>query len=294
MEIKMSEFEPLNIAHYQQPTTPLSDGAAPYMDWIEVRRLVTDKTYQREISRAGSINVERIAEYFNVERIAEYFEWAKFSPVIVAPVEGGMFSIIDGQHRATPAMLRGIEKVPCEIVHIDRARQAEAFAAINGNITRVSAQVVYYARLTGKDPEAEEMARVLSAAEVTVCRGAKTLRTMKRGETNAVGAISKLLNKFGPETVISALQCITQTGSGNPGFLRAMIMEPLCVVLHRNPKWRDSGERLLREMDSFDFIEAWDAAVKERQTVPSVTTQMLIADAVTAHLTTAMSKKNAA
>jgi hypothetical protein len=285
MEIKMSEFEPLNIAHYQQPTTPLSDGAAPYMDWIEVRRLVTDKTYQREISRAGSINVERIAEYF---------EWAKFSPVIVAPVEGGMFSIIDGQHRATAAMLRGIEKVPCEIVHIDRARQAEAFAAINGNITRVSAQVVYYARLTGKDPEAEEMARVLSAAEVTVCRGAKTLRTMKRGETNAVGAISKLLNKFGPETVISALQCITQTGSGNPGFLRAMIMEPLCVVLHRNPKWRDSGERLLREMDSFDFIEAWDAAVKERQTVPSVTTQMLIADAVTAHLTTTMSKKNAA
>jgi hypothetical protein len=70
-----------------------------------------------------------------------------------------------------------------------------------------------------------------------------------------------------------------------------MIMEPLCVVLHRNPKWRDSGERLLREMDSFDFIEAWDAAVKERQTVPSVTTQMLIADAVTAHLTTAMSKR---
>jgi len=43
--------------------------------------------------------------------------------------------------------------------------------------------------------------------------------------------------------------------------------------------------------DSFDFIEAWDAAVKERQTVPSVTTQMLIADAVTAHLTTTMSKK---
>jgi len=281
----MSEFEPLNIAHYQQPTTPLSDGAAPYMEWIEVKRLVTDKTYQREISRAGSINVERIAEYF---------EWAKFSPVIVAPVEGGRFSIIDGQHRATAAMLRGIEKVPCEIVHIDRARQAEAFAAINGNITRVSAQVVYYARLTGKDPEAEEMARVLSAAEVTVCRGAKTLRTMKRGETNAVGAISKLLTKFGPETVISALQCISQTGSGNPGFLRAMIIEPLCVVLHRNPKWRDSGERLLHEMDNFDFIEAWDAAVKERQTVPSVTIQMLIADAVTAHLTTAMSKKNAA
>jgi len=92
------------------------------------------------------------------------------------------------------------------------------------------------------------------------------------------------------------------------------------VVLNRNPKWRDSGERLLREMDSFDFIEAWDAAVKERQTVPSVTMKrgetnavgaiskllnkfgpetvisalQCITHAVTAHLTTAMSKKNAA
>jgi hypothetical protein len=274
-----------NPQHIFDEHTIVAPGRTLLVGSAENQRRHPLPTYQREISRAGSINVERIAEYF---------EWAKFSPVIVAPVEGGMFSIIDGQHRATAAMLRGIEKVPCEIVHIDRARQAEAFAAINGNITRVSAQVVYYARLTGKDPEAEEMARVLSAAEVTVCRGAKTLRTMKRGETNAVGAISKLPNKCGPETVISALQCITQTGSGNPGFLRAMIMEPLCVVLHRNPKWRDSGERLLREMDSFDFIEAWDAAVKERQTVPSVTTKMLIADAVTAHLTTAMSKKNAA
>jgi hypothetical protein len=191
-------------------------------------------------------------------------------------------------------MLRGIEKVACEIVHIDRARQAEAFAAINGNTTRVSPQVVYYARLTGKDPAAEEMARVLSAAGVTVCRGAKTIRTMKAGETNSVGAISKLLTKFGPETLISALQCITQTESGNPGFVRAMVIEPLCVVLHRNPRWRDSGERLLREMDSFDFTDAWDAAVKGRKTVPSVTIQMVLSDLLTAHLTIAMSKKKAA
>src|SRR5580693_7468122 len=112
-------YEPLNVAHYSQPVSPLSDGPAPYMDWIEVNRLVVDKTYQRDISRAGSANINRIAEFF---------EWAKFSPVIVAPVEGGRFTVIDGQHRATAAMLRGIEKVPCEIVHIDRARQAETFA----------------------------------------------------------------------------------------------------------------------------------------------------------------------
>jgi hypothetical protein len=47
-------------------------------------------------------------------------------------------------------------------------------------------------------------------------------------------------------------------------------------------------------MDSFDFIEAWDAATEGRKTVPSVTVQMLLADAVTAHLSAAMSNKSKA
>ncbi len=90
--------------------------------------------------------------------------------VIVAPIEGGLFSIIDGQHRATAALLRGAEKVPCEIVHIERAKQAEAFAAINGNTTRVTPQSVYFARLTAKRPRSQEMDKVLSAAGVTIAR----------------------------------------------------------------------------------------------------------------------------
>lgn len=279
----MSDFEPLNLAHYTAPTTLMPDGPVPSLSWIDIGLLVIDKTYQRKVSRAGSVNIQRIADQF---------EWSKFSPVIVAPVEGGFFSIIDGQHRATAALLRGIEKLPCETVHIDRARQAEAFAAINGNTTKVIPQAVYYARLTGRDPAAEEMAKVLAAAGVTICRNNRTLRDMKRGETTAVMALFKYLKKFGPETLIAALQCVTETGeTGNPGFLRATVIEPLCDVLHRNPKWRDAGERLLRAMDSFDFIEAWDSATAGRKTVPSVTVQMLLADAIAEHLSAAMSRK---
>ncbi|MEA2772250.1 MAG: hypothetical protein QOD93_5212 [Acetobacteraceae bacterium] len=138
------------------------------------------------------------------------------------------------------------------------------------------------------------MARVLSAAGVTVCRANRTLRDMKHGETGAVGALFKFLKKFGSETLIAALQCVTETGGGNPGFLRATVIEPLCIVLHRNPKWRDSGERLFRAMDSFHFIEAWDAATKGRKTVPSVTAQSLLAEAITTHLTATMTTKKAA
>jgi hypothetical protein len=284
-ESGMSDYEPLSTAHYVPPTTPFGEGAVPFLDWLEVKKLVVDKTYQRTVSRAGAINIQRIADQF---------EWSKFSPVIVAPIEGGLFSIIDGQHRATAALLRGAEKVPCEIVHIDRAHQAEAFAAINGNTTKVTPQVVYFARLTGKDRAAQEMANVLAAAGVTVCRNNRTLRDMKKGETGAVGALFKFLKTYGPETLISSLQCICQTADGNPGFLRATVVEGVCIALHRNIKWREGGERLLRSMDSFDFIEAWDNAVKCRTSVPRVTSQEIIADLISVHLAPLMSGKQKA
>jgi len=278
----MSDYDPLNAAHYTTPSTPFGDGPAPFLDWIEVRRLVIDKSYQRHVTRAGAINIQRIADQF---------EWSKFSPVIVAPIEGGLFSIIDGQHRATAAMLRGVEKVPCGVVHIDRAKQAEAFAAINGNTTRVSPQSVYFARLTGKDKNAEQMASVLAAAGVTVVRANRTLRDMKRGETAAVSALFKFLKVYGRETLISSLQCVCQTGDGNAGFLRATVIEGICMVLNKNIKWRESGERLLRAMDAFDFIESWDSAIKRRTAVPKVTAQDVIAELVSAHLDSEMSVK---
>jgi hypothetical protein len=82
-----------------------------------------------------------------VKLIAENFDWSKFAPVIVAPVEAGRFAIVDGQHRTTAAVLRGQKTVPCQIVQADRAKQAEAFAAVNGNVTKTNAQQLFHARL---------------------------------------------------------------------------------------------------------------------------------------------------
>ena len=77
---------------------------------------------------------------------------AIFAPVIVAPVEGGQFAIVDGQHRTTAAMLRGQKTVPCQVVQTDRARQAAAYAAVNGNITKTTAQQLYLAKLELRTP----------------------------------------------------------------------------------------------------------------------------------------------
>jgi hypothetical protein len=155
-------FKPLDSKRFSTPTRAFAPGPAPFLEWIAVERLVVDTEYQREIGRRGATNVIQIAEHF---------DWSKFAPVIVAPVEGGRFAIVDGQHRTTAAMLREIEKVPCQVVQADRAKQAAAYAAVNGNITKTTPQQLYHARLAADDPGAREIAEICSSAPGSDRRG---------------------------------------------------------------------------------------------------------------------------
>lgn len=83
---------------------------------------------------------------------------------------------------------------------------------------------------------------------------------MRKGETQAVAAMRRCLKHFGATTLITALQCITQTADGNPGYVRAYIFEAICEILYANQAWRDAGERLFRSLDSFSFADRWDEA----------------------------------
>ena len=77
------------------PQSSFSPGPAPMLSWLPVEQFVVDDTYQREVGKRGRSNVQHIAEHF---------DWSKFAPVIVAPVEGGLYAIVDGQHRTTAAI----------------------------------------------------------------------------------------------------------------------------------------------------------------------------------------------
>ena len=264
-------FKPLDSKRFSAPTLAFAPGPAPFLDWIAVERLVVDTEYQREIGRRGAANVIQIAEHF---------DWSKFAPVIVAPVEGGRFAIVDGQHRTTAAMLREIEKVPCQVVQADRAKQAAAYAAVNGNITKTTPQQLYHARLAADDPGAREIAEICSSADVEILRRNVAQPKMKVGQTSAIGAIVRCAKIYGRETLITALQCITQTADGNAGFVRATIVEALCQVLHDVPAWRDAGDALLRAMDKFRFPDAWDQVVAGRDNIFPSTTCKALADKI--------------
>jgi len=261
-------YTSLTTKRFANPQSDFSPGPAPILNWIEIDKLVVDTTYQRQISRRGAENINQIAENF---------DWSKFAPVIVAPLEGGQFAIVDGQHRTTAAMLRGLEQVPCQVVQADRSKQAAAYAAVNGNVTKTTAQQLYHAKVAARDSQALQLSEVCAIAGVEIIRHNLVQSQLKPGQTQAVGALSRCLVKHGRDTLITALQCITQTADGNAGFVRSTIIEALCEVLHEAPTWRESGETLLRRMDEFRFAEAWDEIAAGRdQIFPGTAKRMMV------------------
>jgi ParB/Sulfiredoxin domain len=227
-------------------------GPAPMLKWIDVSDLMIDPAYQRDILRTGSKNI--IA-------IAREFDWTKFSPVIVAPLEGGKFVLVDGQHRTMAAAIWGIKKVPAQIIVADRKKQAAAFAAINAVTTEMSPMQVHAAKMVAGDREANQLAKLCAEAGVIILRYPIQTKNQKLGETMAVGALYRALRKFGPDVLTTALSCITRTRDGYPGLVRSQLVMAFCVVLEAEPDWIEH-RRLLKAVGALDLREAFANAGK--------------------------------
>ena len=214
------------------------------LQWIKIADLVVDPAYQRPIFGEGRRNVDRIARNFR---------WSYFAPVVVSPVEGGKFAIIDGQHRTTAAALVGIESVPCSVVIAGRDEQAAAFKAINGATTRISRMALQAAALVANEPAALEVAEVCASAGVELLRYPVPLDRQAPGQTMAVGAIQAALRRYGRETLGTALRCFTRSSNNRPGILTARMIKAMAEVLHRNPAWPSAGLLLLAAVDRIDL-----------------------------------------
>jgi hypothetical protein len=249
----------------------------PKLFWIGISQLRVDHRYQRQI-------VGRTSEK-NVLKIAMEFDWSKFAPVVVAEVEEdeGVYAIIDGQHRTTAAALRGIRDVPCLIHKADLAAQANAFAAINGTVTAISTMQLHAARVAAGDANAVALNDACVEAGVRILRNPLSFRQMKPGYTVAAAKLGEQLARYGRDTLVAALCCITRTGDGNIGMVRAPVVEALCAVLDGEPEWGGAGQGLIDAMQSFDFPEAYSAA-RLRASAERVGVQVPLVEIISAHL----------
>jgi hypothetical protein len=229
----MTDLRPIETASYASIKTPSSLGRPPRLEWIPIRDLVIDPEYQREITDVGRRNVRQIASEFN---------WSMFAPVVVAPAGSSRFAIVDGQHRATAAALCGVDRVPCAIIEGERAAQAAAFKAINGNVTKLSSMQLYHAAVAAGDERSCVIARVCSAAGVTVLRYPKAWNIIGVAETMAPAVIARVVGRLGAPVTTLGLKCIVAAGVA--GGLRPSIIIGTCDLLHERPDWRKDLVRL--------------------------------------------------
>lgn len=241
-----------------QGLRPAKDLGKPgKLAWIPLSKIVIDTKYQRPVAERGARNIGQIVEGF---------KWAYFSPLVVTKRENGTYAAIDGQHRAIAAKTHGaIGEVPCLIIEADRQIEALAFTIINGQVTSVMPSHIFYARVAAEDPTAVGLLKACETAKVNVLRMPTTV--YKIGDTLAIGTLQTCFKRFGKETLITALQTITETGNGNPGMVRAPIISGTCEVLNENTNWRDAGEKLFKAIERVGVPGLYALAMREQAQV---------------------------
>jgi hypothetical protein len=197
-------------------------GPAPQLMWIPISQLVVDHAYQREISAQGR---------GNVRRIAAGFRWTYFSPVVVAPLSGGRYAIVDGQHRTTAAALVGHQQVPCQVIMAAPNEQAQAFTAVNGAVTRVSALAMHKAAFAAGDATALAVEGAATEAGVRILRYPVPELKQKPCETMAIGTMRECLATVGREALVLGLRSVVETEKNAvAGGLSAVIVKAVASV----------------------------------------------------------------
>lgn len=174
-------LQPIDITGLTPVDTP--EQTPPLFDWVEITRLRIDPRYQRPLDKRSQIAIQRIAANF---------DWNAFSAITVAPLEGGQFAVIDGQHRAHAAALCGKTTVPAMITKIDPAQQARTFARVNSAIP-ISAHQRFRADLEARDPEALAIAAACAAADCEAMTFHPSAATKKPGQVYCIGALRRFI-----------------------------------------------------------------------------------------------------
>jgi hypothetical protein len=144
--------------------------------------------------------------------------------------------------------------VPCQIVAAGREQQALASRTINRGIGSPSRMARHAAAVAASDAHAVGLVDICIRSGVELLRYPVPLDRQAAGQTMAVGALAQCLRRYGENTLITGLQCVTQTTNNQPGVLSARMIKALCAVLHGDRELRDSGLALLEAFDAIDLI----------------------------------------
>lgn len=223
-------------------------GPAPMLQWVKVDLLVINDAYQRPLGEKN---------WTAINKIAANFLWSRFHPLVVAPIEGGRFAVIDGQHRAHAAMLCEIREVPAVVVMVDVAEQARAFAWVNSQSIRVSVFHTFKAALVSGEDWALRADAAVSAAGCRLMRFHASSAKKQAGEVYCVALIRKLIQGGYDQAISAALAALRAVPAlDRPAMYSDFILRPwIAAVAAADCPPRDVLIRALQLQDPFKVIE---------------------------------------
>lgn len=210
---------------------PKPAGRPPKLDFLPLAKLRIDDGYQRDIGPRG---------LRTISAIHNEFDWNRFAPLIVARIPGGdLHVIIDGQHRATAALLRGYELVPCAIVEASALEQASIFSSVNGTVTPITTYQLFKAARAAKVEWALGLDDACKAAGLTPLVYPKAKNLLKPFETMAIGTLRKYVLRFGAMQLGSALKrAALLPGADLPGFWNSVAIDQAIADWRSQPLQR--------------------------------------------------------
>ncbi len=220
----MTEYRPIAIPGMSDPIG-IADQPSPMLQWVEIAAMVIDDQYQRPINHGG---------WRTVKSIAANFRWSCFTPVLLAPIEGGKFAVIDGQHRVHAALLCGIKSVPAMVVPIAATEQAMAFVQVNTARTAMSAFNLFKAGLAAGEEWAIKADKAVADAGCKLMRFHPSSKNKKAGEVYCVGLIRGLVTKGHDRAVTVTLSAIRAIDAGGPmavALYSEFLLKPLMTAV---------------------------------------------------------------
>lgn len=210
-----------------RPSVQVDPGPAPMLQWVKVSDLIIDDGYQRPLGKSN---------WTAIQKIAANFLWSRFQPLLLAPVEGGRFAIIDGQHRAHAALLCGIAQVPAVAVMVGREEQSRAFAWVNSQTIKVTAWNVFKAALSAGEGWAVRADRAVSAAGCKLMTYNKSGANKRAGELYCVVLIRRMIEAGMDDAVTAGLAGLRACPSmDRPVAYTDLLLKGWIPTVHQSP-----------------------------------------------------------
>lgn len=182
-------------------------GSPPTLEWRAVAELLIDESYQRSIETGPSRTL--------IRKIAMYWDWGLCQPLAVSRRPDGKLTIVDGQHRASAAKLRGdIAHLPCVITsYANSGDEAAAFVALNQMRRPLSALDLFKAAVAAEDNEALTILKAVEGAGLRIAPH-MTSAGWKAGMIGNIGGLLRCYRRSGEPALQIALAAMGKAWPG--------------------------------------------------------------------------------